>query len=96
MLKSQEIQVLYLGANVPLKDLEFVANLKNPQYIFTHLTSIPGRFNLEKYLQQIHQRIPSIPLVLTGMLVQSYSKKLPSNILIKRSFEELTKHIHTM
>ena len=46
ILKSRDIQVLYLGANVPLKDLEFVAHLKNPQCLFTHITSIPGRFNL--------------------------------------------------
>ena len=92
ILKSREIQVLYLGANVPLKDLEFVAHLKNPQFLFTHITSIPGRFNLEKYLQQIHQRIPSIPLVISGKMAQSYTKKTPSNILLKRSFDELLSH----
>ena len=96
ILKSREIQVLYLGANVPLKDIEFVVNLKKPQYIFTHLTSIPGRFNIEKYIQQIHQRIPSIPLVMTGKLVQSYTKRTPSNISIKRSFDELVKHINSI
>ena len=96
VLKSREINVLYLGANVPLKDLEFVASLKNPEHVFTHLTSIPGRFNLEKYLHQLHQRIPAIPLVMTGKLVQSYSKKTPSNIMLKRSFDELTKYISGM
>ena len=92
ILKSREIQVLYLGANVPLKDLEFVAHLKKPQFLFTHITSIPGRFNLEKYLQQIHQRIPSIPLVISGKMAQSYTKKTPSNIHLKRSFDELLSH----
>ena len=96
MLKSREIQVLYLGTNVPLKDIEFVANLKKPQYIFTHLTSIPGRFSIERYIQQIHQRIPSVPLVITGKLAQSYTKRTPSNISIKRSFNDLIKHIDSI
>lgn len=96
ILKSREIQVLYLGANVPLKDLEYVAHLKNPQFLFTHITSIPGRFNLEKYLQQIHRRIPSIPVVISGRLAQSYTKKTPSNILLKRSFDELLGHITSL
>jgi DNA-binding transcriptional MerR regulator len=96
ILKRSEIQVLYLGSNVPLKDLEFVAHLKNPYYIFTHLTSIAGRFNLEKFLQQIHQRIPSIPLVITGKLAQSYIKKTPPNIILKRSFDDLIKHINSI
>ena len=96
ILKSRDIQVLYLGANVPLKDLEFVAHLKNPQCLFTHITSIPGRFNLEKYLQLIHQRIPSIPLVVSGKLAQSYTKKTPSNILLKRSFHEVMSHTNSL
>ncbi len=96
MLKSREIQVLYLGANVPLKDIEFVANLKKPQYIFTHLTSIPGRFNIEKYIHQIHHRIPSVPLVMTGKLAQSYTRKTPSNISIKYSFDELIQQINSI
>lgn len=94
-LKSREIHVLYLGANVPLKDLEFVANLKKPDYIFTHLTSIPGRFNIEKFILQVQQRVPSIPVILTGKLAQSYIKKLPSNITIRRSFDDLIAHLNT-
>ena len=95
LLKSRDFQILYLGANVPFKDLEFVANLKTPQYIFSHLTSIPGRFNLEKFFQQF-QRIESIPVIISGKMAQSYTKKVPQNILITRSFEELTKHISTL
>lgn len=96
MLKSRDMQVLYLGSNVPFKDLEFVAQLKAPHHIFTHLTSIPGRFNLEKFIQQIHQRIPSIPFVITGKLAQSYTKKLPPNIIIKRSFNDLMVHLDSI
>lgn len=96
LLKSREIQVLYLGANVPLKDLEFVANLKKPDYIFTHLTSIPGRFSIEKFILQLQQRVTEIPIIMTGKLAQSYVKKLPSNILIRRSFEELIGQINIL
>ncbi len=94
ILKSRGMQVLYLGSNVPFKDLEFVASLKTPYQIFTHLTSIPGRFNIEKYLQQVQQRIPSsIPFIISGRLAQSYTKKLPTNVIIKRSFSDLLAHI---
>ena len=96
LLKSRDIQVLYLGANVPSKDLGFVAHLKKPHYIFTHLTSIPGRFNFEKFLQQIHQRIPSIPVILSGKMAQTYAKKLPQNILLKKSMDDLLKHINSI
>lgn len=95
LLKSRDIQVLYLGPNVPFKDLEFVANLKSPQYIYCHLTSIPGRFNLDKFFQQF-QRIETIPVIISGKMAQSYTKKIPQNIHITRSFEELVKQISSI
>ncbi|MFN9999764.1 MAG: B12-binding domain-containing protein, partial [bacterium] len=36
MLKSRGIQTIYLGANVPLSDLEFVVQIKKPDYVYTH------------------------------------------------------------
>jgi DNA-binding transcriptional MerR regulator len=96
LLKSRDIQVLYLGADVPLKDLEFVAHLKHPQYILTHLTSIPGRFSFEKYLQQIHQRLPDIPVMISGRIVQTYFKKVPPHISLKKSMEDVLKFINTI
>lgn len=96
VLRSRDMPVLYLGSNVPFKDLEFVANLKTPYHIFTHLTSIPGRFSLEKFIQQIQQRITTIPFVITGRLAQSYTKKLPANVTIKRSITDLMTYISTI
>lgn len=96
LLKSRSLQVLYLGADVPVKDLEFVAHLKKPQYILTHLTSIPGRFSLEKYLQQIQQRIPEIPLVISGKIAQTYFKKIPPFVSLKKSMDEVTHFINNL
>ncbi len=96
LLKSRDIQVLYLGANVPSKDLEFVAHLKKPHSIFTHLTSIPGRFNFEKFIQQMHQRIPSIPMIISGKMAQGFAKKLPQNIFLKKSMDDLLRHINSI
>ena len=89
LLKSRDIPVLYLGSNVPFKDLEFVAYLKKPNYIFTHLTGISGRFSFEKFIQQIQQRIPSIPFIVSGTMAQTYIRKVPPNIILKKTFEDL-------
>jgi DNA-binding transcriptional MerR regulator len=93
LLKARNIQVLYLGADVPIKDLEFVANLKQPHFVFTHLTSIPGRFSFEKFLQQIHQRLSNIPIVISGRMAETYFKKLPPLVTLKRSMDEMKNFI---
>lgn len=96
LLKTRDIQVLYLGANVPMKDLEFVAHLKKPHYIFTHLTSVPGRFNFEKFIQQIHQRIPGRQVIISGKIAQTYFKKIPPDICLKKSMEDLMKQVNSI
>jgi len=93
-LKTRGVRILYLGANVPLKDLEYVAGFKKPDYLFTHLTCIPGRFNFEKFLTQVSERIP-IPTIISGQMVQSYHKKLPSGITFKHSIGDVLELVNT-
>jgi MerR family transcriptional regulator, light-induced transcriptional regulator len=96
LLESRGMQVLYLGADVPLQEIEFVANLKQPDHIFTHLTHIPGRFNFEKFILQMSQRMPSIPVTVSGKVTRSYLKKIPSNITLAKSLDDLTRHIGSL
>ncbi|HUR09934.1 MAG TPA: MerR family transcriptional regulator [Flavitalea sp.] len=95
-LKVSGVKMLYLGANVPLKDLDYVVQLKKPDYVFTHLTCIPGRFNLEKYLNQIHERMPGAAFVVSGQLVQTYSRKPPANVQFKKSVGELKDFVSSL
>ena len=96
LLKSRGVQVLYLGANVPLRDLEYIVNLKKSDYLYTHLTCITGNFNSEKFFQKIHQRLPHHPLVISGQVCQGYRKKIPANIFFKRSLPEVLEFVATL
>ncbi len=66
LLKIRDIRILYLGADVPMEELEFVVKLKKPGYIFTHLTSVNGKFNFEKFLEIIGTRLGNTTLVASG------------------------------
>jgi methanogenic corrinoid protein MtbC1 len=93
LLKIRGIEVLYLGADVPVDDLEFVCRIKHPNFLFSHLTSIPPKLNLEKYLTDIRTRIKDTPLVLSGRVSSSYHRKIPSGIAVKHSVEEVLEHL---
>lgn len=93
LLKSRGVQVIYLGANVPLSDLEYITLSKKPDFIYTHLTCITGNFNYEKFLQQVHQSVHSTPLVISGQLARNCSKKPPPGIHLKKSLAEVLEFI---
>jgi len=96
LLKSRGIKVLYLGSNVPLKDLEFVATSKKPDYLYTHLTCLPGRFSFDKFLTYMQQRLYEFPLVISGQLAQLYYKKPPVNVHLKRSVSEMLEYVTSL
>jgi DNA-binding transcriptional MerR regulator len=96
LLKSRGVKVLYLGANVPMKDMEYVSNVKNPDILYTHLTSVAHNFNFEKFINKISSRIKALPLIVSGQLTQHYNKKIPSNVFFKKSLNEVTEYISTI
>lgn len=80
LLKSKGAKVLYLGSDMPLKDIEFVCRVKKPDYFYTHLTATTGSFAFEKFLNQTTQRIPHTSLVVSGKFAQNQVKKIPEGV----------------
>ena len=93
LLKSRGLYVLYLGANVPLEDVEYVLKHKTPDFIYTHLTSVSSVFNFDKFIHQSLKRFGTVPLIISGRLAATYEKKIPSQIHFKRSLQEVTEFI---
>ncbi|MCW3093075.1 MAG: MerR family transcriptional regulator [Ferruginibacter sp.] len=96
LLKSRGVSTIYLGANIPLRDVEYVVNLKKPDYLYSHLTSLGHNFNFDKFLQLITKKFVGIPIVISGLLTQSYEKKIPQHINFKKSFTEVMEFVSTL
>jgi DNA-binding transcriptional MerR regulator len=96
LLKNKGVKVYYIGANVPMKDVECVVSLKNPDLLYTHLTSVAANFSLEKFLFAMNNRLPGKPLIVSGGLSQVYKKKTPPNTSLKRSFVEVMEYISSL
>jgi len=96
LLKSRGAKVIYLGSNVPMKDVEFVVNLKKPDYLYCHLSTVGQNFNFERFLQHISKAFPQIPLIISGRLTQSYEKKIHPPVIFKRSFAEVMEFVSSL
>jgi DNA-binding transcriptional MerR regulator len=89
MLKNRGIKTIYLGANIPVRDVAFVVKQKNPDFLYTHLTATTPNFNFDKFLNAIGSQIKDNQLVITGLLIHSYKKELPKGIVFKKSIPEV-------
>jgi DNA-binding transcriptional MerR regulator len=96
LLKEKGAPVMYLGANVPIKDVKYVIDHKQPQYIYIHLTSIPARMNLQKFITSISQASTSKQVAISGYITDYYKKALPQNITFLKSFPQVLAYISSL
>lgn len=96
LLKKRGVQVIYLGANVPLSDVGFVAKLKKPDYLYSHITRPGANFNFDKFLANISKNMPEVPCIISGLLTQSYEKKIQEPVMLKRSYTEVMDFISNL
>ncbi|RYG42850.1 MAG: MerR family transcriptional regulator, partial [Chitinophagaceae bacterium] len=93
LLKVKGKNTIYLGADVPVEELAYVCNSKQPEVLYTHLTSLPARFNFEKYLSMIRQNTNNTPIVISGRVTHDYTKKIPAGIRFGKTLEEVIAHL---
>lgn len=96
LLKQRGVPVLYLGANVPLKDVSYIVKLKGVIQLFTHVTSIAGGVQFEKLLLNFNKNFGAQNITISGWLAQQHKKEVPSNITLKRSLSEVYSYINLL
>jgi DNA-binding transcriptional MerR regulator len=96
LLKSKGIRVTYLGANVPMSDVENVANVLKPDMAFIHLTSSCPNYNFDKLLYDLPRKLNNLPTIISGYPTQRYHKPLPPVISLKTTLPEVLDFISTL
>jgi methanogenic corrinoid protein MtbC1 len=76
LLKNRGINVIYVGANIPLKDVEYIVSYKKPDFLYCHLTTSGQGFNFEKFLVTYSEKFKTTPVVISGKLTTTYEKKI--------------------
>lgn len=92
LLKIRGTKIIYLGADLPLVELEAVVKFKKPDYVYSHLTSTPARFSFEKFVNS-GEKLKGVTMVVSGRMVNGYHKKLPGNVKLKYSLKEVVEEL---
>lgn len=96
LFKSRGNTIVYLGASIPLKDVEFVVSVKKPDYIYTHVTTAGKNFNLDKFISQISARFAGTPVIISGNITNVHEKKIPKKIQFIKSLTAAIKFADTL
>ena len=96
ILKSKGVSCIYLGSNVPIRDLEYVVKIKMPHYLYTHLTSCSSKFNLEKFISIVNKMFSGTEVIISGRLTRTYAKKIAPPVYFKKSFAEVMAFVSSL
>ena len=96
LLKSKGVKVWYLGSNTATADINFLINLHRPDFIYTHLSTLPGNTSIEKFLQRLTTHTGSIPVVISGRITWQYKKKTPAQVYLKKSMDEVLEWMNSL
>lgn len=96
LFKLQGIKVFYLGASVPLDDLEYIVKRKEPTLIYSHITSNSYTARFERYLNNLNGKISNTPIIMSGQVIQQYKNSVPHNISFKRSLSEVKELVQSL
>lgn len=93
LLRKKDIAVIYLGANVPLKDVGYLLQIKNIDHIYIHLTSFPRQQNFQKFLSLLGEKSATSKIIISGTITSTYKKPLPPNFTFLQSFADVATYI---
>ncbi len=94
VIKSRHNKVIYLGQSLPLKDLEYVVDLYDPDFVCTLITSYPSSGDMVGYVAELQRKIGNRHLLLSGYQVLQCKELKPNEELtIFKQVKELVEFV---
>lgn len=93
LLRKKGIATIYLGANVPAADIQYILEEKKPNYLYLHLTSFPSQQKLQRLVAQWLKNDPPCTVVISGFIVQSIKLESSQKIQLLQSLDSVKSYI---
>jgi DNA-binding transcriptional MerR regulator len=93
VIRNRGNHVMYLGQNLPFKDLETCVNYYKPHFICTAFTYMPERDKVQDYINNLAALASEIIVYLAGNQAQFSHLEFPANIIRISSLPEFIGHI---
>jgi DNA-binding transcriptional MerR regulator len=93
LLRVRNHHVMYLGQNLPLKDLEAANNYYKADFLVTVLTSFPERDHVQGYINALADTFPYAQILAYGYQLEQENLHIPANI---KKLERITNFIEVV
>lgn len=89
VLKSRGKQCIYLGADIPFKDLRQVTEITNPDVLFTFVKAPASKIDTQAYIYELSEKFEDRQILISGNPYFMDELEYPSNVLLILEVEDL-------
>ncbi|HZH95194.1 MAG TPA: MerR family transcriptional regulator [Flavisolibacter sp.] len=93
LLRKAGLTQVYLGANIPLKDADYMIEMKKPHYVYCHLTTLSGKLDFKKFVDTLSTNHPKTSMLLSGIVSERVKPEAKSNVILLQSLPEVVAYI---
>lgn len=90
VLKNRGRQCIYLGVDIPFKDLIQVEQISKPDALFTFVKAPASKIDTQAYIYELAHNFPSKSIFITGNPYFMDELEYPDNVLLIPSINELS------
>jgi hypothetical protein len=88
ILKAKKYKTIYLGQALPLKGLDRVIGICNPDILITLISTKIAGSNLDDFFKELSKAAGKNKAFITGRVALDYKKPLPSNLKFFKDLAE--------
>lgn len=89
VLKNRGRQCIYLGVDIPFKDLIQVESISNPDAMFTFVKAPASKIDTQAYVYELADNFPGKSIFITGNPYFMEELEYPDNVLLIPTIKEL-------
>ncbi len=89
VLKNRGKQCIYLGVDIPFKDLQQVTAISKPKTIFTFIKAPASKIDTQAYIYQLSEAFSSQNILITGNPYFMDELEYPDNVLLITGVDDL-------
>ncbi|GAB5523925.1 MAG: MerR family transcriptional regulator [Roseivirga sp.] len=90
ILKNRGRQCIYLGVDIPFKDLIQVEQISKPDALFTFVKAPASKIDTQAYIYELAENFPDKNIYITGNPYFMEELEYPDNVLLIPSINELS------
>ncbi|HVF80953.1 MAG TPA: MerR family transcriptional regulator [Flavisolibacter sp.] len=96
LLRKKGVPTIYLGANVPVKDIQYIIEAKSPSFLYLHLTSFPGQQKFQRLLQLLQKDAKNCTILISGYVAQLIKRQSVDNVELLQSLSSVQMYISSI